>query len=181
MDFKEFYSKLKIKYPNIISYEEYYTPEIEKTKIICVKHGEMKIMPLDVLKIGCPRCESICIHKEGKCNLCVGEPSDFNDIVTLAKQLNGDNYRYKKAKNDLIEINCKRHIPTLVTKDELLSGRICVWCKQDPKKNKFINEMIEKYGFSYDYSQVKYVNENTKVKLIGVNGEINKPPKLLLN
>ena len=53
--------------------------------------------------------------------------------------------------------------------------------EQTVRAEQFIEKAVEKYGTLYDYSQVKYVNQNTHVRIIcSTHGVFHTSPKNFL-
>lgn len=75
---------------------------------------------------------------------------------------------YTKAINKVIII-CREHGEFKQTPNKHLQNRNCPKCSGKYAKsntNEFINKAIKKYKNKYDYSNVHYINCDTKVKII---------------
>ena len=114
---------------------------------------------------GCPKCA-------GNNHMTTAE------FIEKAKEIHGDTYDYSKVHyvNSItkVELICKKHnssfwqIPA-----SHLRGAGCKRCAADlasaryrSTKAQFIEKAKKKHGDKYDYSQVEYVNNHTKIKII---------------
>ena len=102
---------------------------------------------------------------------------DTKTFIVKAKKIHGDKYDYSKVKyinnKTKVCIICQIHGEFWQTPDAHLRGCGCKLCgytnskeKQKKTKEKFISEVILKYGHKYDYSKVEYINNHTKVCII---------------
>jgi hypothetical protein len=172
MEFEEFVYQVG-KSKHLFS-KRYYMSFDELTKYEC-DDQIIKQTPEDFLKNGCPNCASICMHNRPKCQLCQGEFSTFDEFIMLSKQRYGDKYRYKDL-GDKVRFNCSRHLPRDIKKEDHLGGMECIYCPQHPKQTEFINKLISKHGFKYNYHQINYVNINTKILF---KDEMISPKKII--
>ena len=134
----------------------------EKVCIICPKHGEFWQEANSHLKgCKCPKCSY-----EEQCY------KDVNDFITKSNKIHNFKYDYSyvqfEKKSDKIKIVCPKHGEFITTPSIHLKGCECPKCAGNKKKN--INDFITKsnkiHNFKYDYSKVKYQNNNTKVCVI---------------
>lgn len=151
------------------SHAEYvnsYTP----LAIICKKHGAFQQIPNSHLQgHGCPKCgadkvlSSLLISSE--------------EFIGKARKVHGDKYDYSriKYKNAVtpIEILCKKHGVFWQKPTYHLCGNGCPKCGIDIVKAKlssntkeFIKKATNIFGNKYIYTDVNYINETTKVKII---------------
>lgn len=95
------------------------------------------------------------------------------DFIEKAKAVHGDKYDYTNVeyeKNSIkIKIICPIHNEFMQTPGNHLAGSGCSQCKFDDKRtdvNDFISKSLNVHNSEYDYSNVIYVNANTKVEII---------------
>lgn len=102
---------------------------------------------------------------------------DTKTFIVRAKKIHGDKYDYSNVKyinnKTKVCIICPIHGEFWQTPDAHLRGCGCKLCgytnskeKQKKTKEKFISEVILKYGHKYDCSKVEYINDHTKVCII---------------
>ena len=133
-----------------------------KIKIICPEHGVFEQTPNNHLsgKKGCPRCG-------GTMRL------NTNIFIEKSKNIHDDKYDYSLVNyincETKIKIICPEHgtfeqIPI----DHLYNKSGCPYCGGTMKSNtnKFIEKSNKIHNNKYDYSLVKYINENKKIKII---------------
>ncbi len=143
----------------------------KKLKIICPKHGEFFQTPTNHLQgAGCPDCG---IEKRIEANR-----SNIGEFKKRAIQIHGDRYDYSQVvyvnSKTKINIICKKHGKFTQTPDSHLNDRQgCPKCgiEKRAKAKRFTLEDFKKravqvHGDRYDYSQVVYVNSQTKIKII---------------
>ena len=96
------------------------------------------------------------------------------DIIAKARELYGDKYEYGEylGYNTKMCIVCPKHGEFWQTPHDHLSGHACRKCYDERRANerrltteKFVEKARAKYGDTYDYSQVKYVDSKTKVTI----------------
>ena len=129
----------------------------------------------------------------------VGNGSEMNlyykfNYIKEAKAVFGDRFDYSKTvyekKEKKVIINCKRHGDFKILPLVHLMGQKCKRCASEEaaQKNKqcqaiskeeAITKFKKAHGNEYDYSQVEYVNKNTKVKIIcREHGEFWQKPRI---
>lgn len=152
--------------------------------ISCPKHGDFKKIPYHHItrKSGCNLC-----YKENRKNN-KSHRIYFKDILLEFRKIHGYKYEYNELSyiNTLteIEITCKKHGVFKQTPKQHKNGYGCQICGGSKKlsNDEFINNSRNIHGDKYDYSITKYVNTNTKVKIIcNKHGEFYKVPKLHLS
>lgn len=98
----------------------------------------------------------------------------FEEFVELAKKAQGDkfdNYIYSKEyyskSTDKVGIICKKHGLFWQRGLDHLKGRGCLECSHVKKmtKDTFIEKVKSIYGDKFDFSEVDYKNNKTKVKI----------------
>ena len=131
----------------------------DKVTIICLKHGEFKQRPLSHLQgQGCPKC-----GKKHKISL--------EDFIEKAKKVHGNKYDYSKVKyvnnKTNVCIVCPTHGEFYQTPKKHLVGHGCPKCGGSFKLTNimFIDKAKQIHGDKYDYSNVTYINSNTKVTI----------------
>ena len=100
------------------------------------------------------------------------------EYITKAKQVHGDKYDYSKvdykgSTTKIIIICPKHHIEFSQNPYDHLEGKGCPECgkeikllKQTKPIDQFIEDAKKVHGDKYDYSQVEYINNHKKVKII---------------
>jgi len=161
----------KYNYFNII-YRDYYT----KVKIICKKHGIFKQMPIHHLKgSGCPKCaKNFKLTTKG--------------FIKKAKKIHGNKYDYSNVNYNnnrtKVEIICSIHGKFKQSPVNHLSGNGCQKCARNIKltTSEFIERAKKIHGDEYDYSNIKYKNNHTKIIIIcKKHGEFKQTPMNHLN
>ena len=140
----------------------------KKVKIICRKHGPFWMTIYNHLKgQGCPKCKGE--------KVTATRTMTQEEFLEKARKVHGDKYDYSKVvyakTNKKITIICPEHGEFHQTPNSHLCGKGCMHCgsKQEEKKpshEELIRKFKEAHGDKYDYSQVKYVNNVTPVKII---------------
>lgn len=103
--------------------------------------------------------------------------TDLNDFVANAALKHGNKYDYSlvnyKNNKTHIQIICPIHGEFSQRADCHLKGQGCKKCatiltaqKKKLTKKEFIKKSVEKHGNKYDYSNVEYINNSTKIKII---------------
>ena len=159
-----------------------------KTKvcIICPIHGEFWQTPHSHLRgRGCRACGLIERSKQRR--------KTKDEFIRKAKEIHGDKYDYSKVEyngtNQKVCIICPNHGEFWQTPHSHLNGSGCLECYREKQKedrkytqDEFIEKAKEKYGNTYDYSKVNYVDSKTKVCIICPNhGEFWITPAHFLN
>jgi hypothetical protein len=115
------------------------------------------------------------------------------EFIARARLKHGDKYDYSEVeyKNNYTKvcIICPEHGPFLQTPSNHLMGRGCSECRYVNISNmfrsnteEFIKKAREVHGSKYDYSNVEYVNNHTKVCIVcPVHGEFKQMPSGHLN
>jgi Zn finger protein HypA/HybF involved in hydrogenase expression len=142
-----------------------YKTNATKVKIICEKHGVFEQRPNDHIskKCGCPKCG-------GK------NKSFLVDILPKFVKVHGEKYDYSKSqyKSDgkNIIIICPIHGEFEQKVNIHLLGSGCPKCgnikkseKNRKSHNKFIIDAQNVHGDKFDYSEVRYLNGRTKIKI----------------
>ncbi|URQ64333.1 endonuclease domain-containing protein [SAR86 cluster bacterium] len=169
---EDFIKKAKIKHKNKFDYSKVkYINSHSKVKIKCSKHGFFFQTPNSHLstKYACKICaENGVILKNRRSKA---------DFIKEAKKVHGNRYIYKnvdyQGSQKKISIICRKHGPFLTLPSVHLDGRNCNKCsteigarKISLSTNSFIKQAKAFHGNKYDYSEVKYKNQRTKVTII---------------
>lgn len=133
--------------------------------IICPEHGEFWQFPNNHIskRQGCPACAGHVLTKEM--------------FVERANQKHNFKYDYSKVEfkrnKDKITIICPEHGEFEQTVNTHLNGCGCQICGKEriaDKRRKPHDEVIEDFikihGDRYDYSNVEYINNHTKIRII---------------
>lgn len=153
-----------------------YTRRKDKVTIICPTHGEFQQTPGNHLKgAGCPFCY-------GNASLC------NDDFIEKAREIHGDKYDYSLINyvnsTTEIEIICPEHGIFKQVPHVHLKPCGCPKCAKCYRytSNEWIQKAKQIHGNKYDYSNVDYVNSQTKVCIVcPIHGEFNQTPSHHLN
>lgn len=148
----------------------------EKVIIICPIHGEFEKIAGD--------------HLSGQgCRVCKGYVKlNKQSFESRAIEKHGLQYDYSlseiRSKKDKITIICRVHGPFNQLPGNHMGGQGCPKCgrenareKQKYTKEEFINTVKDLYKDKYDYSQIIYVNSQTKIEIIcPIHGSFKMKP-----
>ena len=139
---------------SLVDYKNNYT----KVELICKEHGSFYISP------------SHHIYKKQGCGKCVGLYRTTEEFINKSKEIHGNKYNYSlvdyKKSHKKVKIICKKHNKIFEqTPHEHLSGQGCPFCKIQTNEE-FIIKSENIHGDKYDYSLIKYIRSNKKVKII---------------
>lgn len=148
-----------------------YVNNTTKVRIICREHGEFEQTPAaHVNGQGCPRCVK-------------NAPVDQAECLRRFHEVHGDEYDYSDVeyvnKDKPVRITCRKHGAFLQSPANHWHGQGCPKCHGTGRLNteEFIRRAREVHGDRYDYSQVEYVNNHTKVRIIcPVHGVFEQVP-----
>lgn len=133
--------------------------------IVCKRHGVFyQTAQTHIKGSGCPKCA---IERNAESQK-IGLP----EFVRRAKDIHGDRYDYSlveyNTSKDLVAIKCPIHGVFKQVAMTHLCGHGCPACVGKERKDtqKFIMEAQMIHGDRYDYSQSKYVNFKTPLKII---------------
>ena len=154
-----------------------------KTKvcIICPIHGEFFQTPTHHLSgYGCPKCRYI---KSGN-----KKRKNKEQFIEESRKIHGNKYNYSKIEyrrlDEKICIICPEHGEFWQLPGNHLKGHGCPICGGNKKYTleEFIKKANQIHGDKYDYSNVKYINANTKVCIIcKEHGEFWQTPNCHIN
>jgi hypothetical protein len=163
----EFITKAKEIHGDVYDYSNVnYINNHTKVVIICKTHGPFEQVPPSHLRQGCG------------CPDCGGrKKSNTKEFIIKAQKVHGDLYDYSKIvyinAGENVIIICKIHGEFEQTPSGHLCGSGCRICgyettAQSRRLNteKFIIKATEVHGDLYDYSNVEYINNHTKVIII---------------
>ncbi len=134
----------------------------ENVEIRCSIHGSFFQTPSNHLKgAGCSLCTKSLNRRLTEA-----------EVLRRFTAVHGDTYDYSLVKYELttvpVEIICRVHGPFWQTPAKHMKGHGCPLCAKNhtDTKESFIEKARKVHGDLYDYSQVDYVNSQTKVCII---------------
>lgn len=109
------------------------------------------------------------------------------EIILRFREVHGDRYDYSNVnyinRNTKVNVICSVHGVFEQLPQSHLLGRGCSSCSRKKQRTteEFLSDLKEVYGDEYDLSCTKYINANTKVKIIcKVHGEFSQFPNNIL-
>lgn len=148
-----------------------YTKQSENVIITCPKHGDFLQTPRKhLVGHGCPKC--------GTENAISKRRPTIESILQRFKEIHHDKYTYEieeeyRSNRDKIKIICPRHGAFYQSVASHLHGQGCPKCgieklssSMASTKEEFISKAKAIFGDQYNYDEVEYVNNKTKVKVI---------------
>jgi len=143
---------------SLVKYKNNHT----KVKIICPDHKIFLQSPnMHLLGHGCSRCgiEFMTLTTD--------------EFIEISKMAHGNKYDYSlvKYKNNhtKVKIICPIHNIFYQSPRQHMKGSICLQCENVSRASnieEFIKKALNLHGDRYDYSEIKYKNNYTKVKII---------------
>ena len=142
----------------------------EKIKIICKEHGIFEQRTNSHLQgRGCKKCAVEFVSNSAKLTI--------EEIIKRSKHIHGDLYDYSKVNylrsSTKVEILCKKHGSFFQNIHHHFNGIGCPKCgvEKSSEANRgtlkgFIEKANEIHNNIYNYSKVKYKNNNTKVEIV---------------
>lgn len=184
---EEFIKKAKKIHNNKYDYSKvFYINAKTKVSIICPIHGMFEQIAGNHLGgNGCPFCKKLSISKK------LSKKSKM--FIEQAKQIYGDKYDYSiidyTNSQSKIKIICPIHGTFEIRAEHFLQGHACRYCGIDKTAksskddlNSFIQKAKSVHNDKYDYSLAKYINSQTKIKIIcPMHGEFEQTPNNHLN
>jgi hypothetical protein len=171
LDTDVFIKKSKLVHGDKYDYSEVrYRNTRTKVKIICPEHGEFWQRPNGHLRgAGCYDCG----RKEARASHIIGVDS----FISKAKIVHGDKYDYREVEYETckkkVKIICPEHGEFWQEPYSHMKGHGCWDCGREAAKYLlvhsdilFISKAKIVHGDKYDYREVEYVNNTTKVKII---------------
>jgi len=149
-----------------------YSNSIEKVEVICLDHGSFWVRPdAHIRKVGCPKCNG-------------GIKYDTQTFISKAKQLYNNKYDYSEVEylnsSQKVKIICPIHSYFFIRPSNHLNGQSCPSCSGVKRIDtiNFISISNEVHNQKYDYSNVFYKNNHTKVEIIcKKHGKFLQSPK----
>jgi Zn finger protein HypA/HybF involved in hydrogenase expression len=148
-----------------------------KVDIICREHGLFTQIPNNHLRgQNCPKCNYRNVF-------------NTKDFIKMSNIIFNNRYNYSKvnySKNNIkVEIICEKHKSFLITPASHLRGRGCNKCGKEnmsvlnTKSLDFIlSSFIDKHGYLYDYSNIKYSGTKNKVDIVcKIHGTFSQTPE----
>jgi serine protease inhibitor ecotin len=156
----EFVEKARVIHGDCYDYSQVeYVNSNTNVMIVCPEHG--------------PFVQSPSNHLSGKgCLDCAGKRQLTTEtFIEKATAIHGDRYDYSQVEyvnfSTNVMIVCPDHGPFVQSPSNHLSGKGCADCAgKNVTTEKFIEKAREIHGDRYDYSQVEYVSNSTKVTII---------------
>jgi len=155
---KSFIKKAKAVHGNTYDYNDVeYVSNNTKVKIKCKKHGIFEQVPAS--------------HWAGSgCPVCSGHKLTKERFIERAKKLHNNVYDYSEVdyvnSTTKIKIKCKKHGVFEQIPNSHSFGAGCPRCAGRGKTQKeFLQKVKEAHGDRYDYSEVEFINDSTKVKI----------------
>lgn len=111
-------------------------------------------------------------------------------FIISSKKVHGSRFIYSNTRYvnayTQVKIKCRQHGFFSITPEWHLAGGICAKCREEEsikvRGENFITNANKIHDLRYDYSQVKYVNNNTPVKIgCSVHGFFMQTPNNHLN
>ena len=170
---EEFIKKAALVHKNKYNYSlSEYVNTKTKIKIICPKHGLFYQIPNShIIGKGCQIC--------GNSQKLTTEEFIKKSIAVHGNEYNYDIADYKNHKTN-ISIICKVHGKFLQTPNNHLNGKGCIKCGGSELSNyeNFVKKANYVHAHIYDYSKVKYINNNIKINIIcNMHGIFSQAPK----
>lgn len=134
----------------------------QKIEIVCRHHGSFYQEPrLHLSGHGCMKCKWI------------SQTKSLDVFVDQARAVHGDKYDYSSTtytNSDIkLKIVCFQHGDFFQMPGDHLKGQGCPVCaikKQTKSRELFVEEATALHGSKYDYSNVNYTNNHTKVDIL---------------
>jgi DNA G:T-mismatch repair endonuclease len=169
---EQFIEKAKEIHGDKYDYSEVnYVNYLTKVKIICQNHGEFLQTPYNHLNgSNCPKCARI--------NTINKQSSTTEQFIEKAKEIHGDKYDYSEVNyvnnHSKVKIICQKHGSFWQSPNNHISqcqgcfecGKMLQIEKRSLTTEQFIEKAKEIHGDKYDYSEVNYINNHSKVKII---------------
>lgn len=177
MTVNDFINKANLVHGGLYDYSKaIYKNNRTKLTIICNDHGEFEQSPDNHLQMhGCPTCAN-------------NQLSNSNDFINTSVLIHNNKYDYSKVNyiDNLtnVIIICPDHGEFEQLPKVHKRGSSCPTCAGNKKLNNesFIDKANLIHNYRYDYSNVNYINTDTKVIIIcKTHGKFKQLPKHHLN
>jgi hypothetical protein len=157
-----------------VHYENMQTP----VEIVCRKHGSFFQRPYNHIRgWGCSLC-----NKVEKRRL------DINEFIIRSQRIHGNKYDYSRVcyvnTKTKVEIVCPEHGSFMQKPEKHMVGAGCPKCRSNytDTKESFIKKARLVHGDLYDYSNINYINSQTKICIMDKDyGEFWQTPNVHLN
>ena len=148
-----------------------------KIKIICNEHGIFEQSP------------DSHVNKKSNCPKCVNNVNlTTNEFIKKSKEIHGDKYDYSLVNytnnKSKVKIICQKHGLFEVKAGNHLRGDNCSECTKNKKLTTdiFIKKASIIHNNKYNYSNLKYINNSTKLIIVcPLHGEFKQIPNNHLN
>jgi hypothetical protein len=165
MDKLEKIAKQLEKFDKILLSEKYDYRSLHIKCTLCNKQFYKTADKLKSSNYRCPYCQSL------------NKPLDTNSFVSKAKDVHGNKFSYEKTSytksTNKVIITCPNHGDFQQVAAKHLIGQDCIKCSHEDKQKEnassieeFISKASKLHQEIYDYTNVVYVNNKTKVKII---------------
>lgn len=148
-----------------------YVNAFTKVLIICKEHGVFHQEPHNHVKDkhGCPKCWTV--------RRAVIRRLTTEEFIQKAQTVHGDRYNYSRVEYfdnaTKVPIICSEHGVFHQRPGNHMSGAGCPFCRDECTSTRFksnIDDFIQRsrevHGNRYDYAQVRYIGDGTKVAII---------------
>lgn len=136
-----------------------------KVCITCPKHGDFWQTPNNHLHgYGCPECKKDTISALKK--------KPLETFIREARSVHKDRYDFSKVEYvdsvTKVKVICPHHGEFMMSPHDILRGCGCPKCSgvYSPTTEEFIRKAVGVHGTKYDYSEVSYLNNRTKIRII---------------
>ena len=156
-----------------------YVNQLTKVCIICPIHGEFWQTPKQHLRgQGCQKCGLFRNKKHNIGTKPRGKKYTQKEFIDKLQEIYGDLYDYSKVeyrnRSSKIILICKKHGEFIKSATDLINKKTgCPFCNIEKKaeryrlgKNNFIKKANDIFHGLYDYKNVVYVNNTTKVEIL---------------
>lgn len=163
---EEFIKQARKIHGDLFAYQKTeYVRSANAVVITCPIHGDFNQMPNNHLTgFGCSKCQLEKLSKK----FSYGNAG----FIARSKRIHGDQYDYSCTKyvktGEKVDVICKKHGKFQVYPLHHIRGVKCRQCHSEEitlTKEEFIKKSIAIHGDFYDYSNVVYVDNNTKVEI----------------
>ena len=140
-----------------------------KIRIICNNHGEFFQTPSNHLnKKGCRDCSYELRAKQ--------KSMSKEEFIRKSNKKHNNIYKYELAEyvnnQTKVKIICEKHGIFEQIPNSHMRGSGCPYCSKDKRseyfkltKEEYINRANNVHGYIYDYSDIKYINNSTEIKI----------------
>jgi hypothetical protein len=175
----EFIERAKAVHGDTYDYSKvHYVDMHTNVEIICRKHGSFFQLPCNHVRgWGC-----------GICNKVEKRRLDVDEFIARSNAVHNNKYDYSKVQytntKTKVEIICPKHGSFMQKPEKHMIGAGCPKCRSNyaDTKESFIEKARLVHGDLYDYSNINYVNSQTKICIMDKEyGEFWQTPNAHLN